>query len=130
MKQVTIICDDRPGVVANISEALAAADVNIESLDAETIGDSVVARLTVDKYDAALQALTQASFQAISDEAIVVRIDDAPGELARVTCRFKDANVNLNSVRIIRRADGKSFVAIGAANIDEASALVRDLIIS
>ena len=59
-----------------------------------------------------------------------MRIDDEPGELARVTRRFKDANVNLNGVRIIRRADGKSFVAIGADKIDEATALVKDLIIS
>ena len=66
----------------------------------------------------------------IFETAIVVRIEDEPGELARVTRRFKDANVNLNSVRIIRRGDGKSFVAIGAEKIAEATALVKDLIIS
>ena len=36
MKQIIIISEDRPGVVAEISEAMAAASVNIETIAAET----------------------------------------------------------------------------------------------
>ena len=130
MKQITIISEDRPGVVAEICEALAGARVNIESMDAETIGGSGVTKLTVDRYDDALRALAQTPFHAISEEAIVLQLEDKPGELARITRRFKDANISMRSVRIIRRANGASIVAISTERTEEAMELVKDVMVS
>ena len=130
MKQITIVSEDRLGVVTEICEALAAARVNIESLDAETIGASGVTKLTVDRYDDALRALAQTPFHAISEEAIVLQLEDKPGELARISRRFKDANISMRSVRIIRRATGISIVAISAERTKEAMELVKDVMIS
>lgn len=130
MKQITIVSEDRAGIVAEISEALAEVGVNIETLVAETIGRSAVTILTVDNYDLALRALARTSFHAISEDAIVVQLDDKPGELARITRRFKDANINLRSIRIIRREAGTSIVAIATERTDEALELVKDVVIS
>jgi hypothetical protein len=130
MKQIIIISEDRPGVVAEISEAVAAAGVNIETIAAETVAGSGVTILTVDKYDDALRALAQTPFHAISEDAIVVQLDDHPGELARVTRRLKDAQINMRSVRIIRREGGKSIVAIGTERTEQAMNLLRDVLVS
>lgn len=127
MNQIIVISEDRPGVMAEISEALAAANVNIETLAAETIGGTGVAILTVDRYDEALQALARTPFQAISEDAIVVQLDDKPGELARITRRFKDAQINLRSVRIIRRQGNKCLVALGTERTEEALELTKDV---
>ena len=35
MKQLVIVTEDRPGIVADISTALADQNINIESIDAE-----------------------------------------------------------------------------------------------
>ena len=130
MKQITIISEDSLGVVTEICEALAAAGVNIESLDAETIGGSGVTKLTVDRYDDALRALAQTPFHAISEEAIVLQLEDKPGELARITRRLKDANISIRSVRIVRRATGTSIVAISTERAEEAMELLKDVMIS
>ena len=130
MKQITIISENRPGVVTEICEALAAARVNIESMDAETIGGSGVTKLIVDRYDDALRALAQTPFHAISEEAIVLQLEDKPGELARITRRLKDANISMRSVRIIRRATGTSIVAISTERAEEAMELLTDVMIS
>ena len=130
MKQITIVSESRPGVMAEIAEALAAAGVNIESLDAESMGTSGVIILTVDKYDEALRALARTPFHAISEDAIVVQLEDNPGELARVMRRFKDAQINLRSIHIIRRDAGKSIVAISTRRTEEAKELVKDLLVS
>jgi hypothetical protein len=130
MKQITIVCQSRPGVMADVTEALAAAGVNIETLDAETIGDSGVIKLTVDRYDEALRALARTPFRAISEDAIVVQLDNKPGELARITRRFKDAQVNLRSIHIIRRDATKAIVAISTRRTEEAKALVKDVLVS
>jgi len=127
MNQIIVISEDRPGVIAEISEAMAAANVNIETLAAETIGGTGVAILTVDRYDDALQALARTPFHAISEDAIVVQLDDKPGELARITRRFKEAQINLRSVRIIRRQGDKCFVALGTERTEDAMELTKDV---
>ena len=130
MKEIVIVSKQSDAMVAEITEALAAAGVNIEFLSAETVGGSGVVILTVDRYDDALRALARTPFKAISEDAFVIQLDDKPGELARITRRFKDANVNLRSIRIIRREGGKGIIAVAADRTDEARELLKDVIIS
>jgi hypothetical protein len=130
MKQITIIAEDQPGLAADISEVLAAANVNIDSFTAEAVAGHMVAIVTVDKYDEALRALAARKFQAFSEDAIIVQLDDKPGELARITRRFKDANINIRSIRFVRRSGEKALVAIAAERTAEAMTLVKDVLVS
>jgi hypothetical protein len=131
MKEITVITEDRPGVMADVSEVLAKAGINIESVDAESLGTNAVLRLLVDRYQDALGALTRAGFHALTEDAILVRLDDKPGGLAQIARRFKDAGVNLRSVRLVCRdtREGKAIVAIAAERTDEVIALVKDVLI-
>ncbi len=130
MKQIVIVSEDRSAVVAEIAEALGAAGVNIEFLDAELVGSSKVVVLTVDKYDTALKALAQTSLQAISEDALVIRLEDKPGELARVTERLRDAQIDVRSIRIIRREAGTGIVAVATNRNDEARKVLADILVS
>jgi len=130
MKQITIISENRPGILAEITEAIAAAGVNLETIDVETIAGSAVAILTVDKYDDALRALERTPFKAVSEDAIVVKLEDRPGELARITRRFKEAKINMRSVRFLRRDQNQALVAISTERTAEAMELVKDVMIS
>ena len=126
MKEIVIVTKNRAGLVADISEVLAARGINIETLDAEEVQDLAVVELTVDRYDVALQALRDAGFEAITEDAIVVRLPDEPGALAKVARRFKEANIDLRSVRILGRQQGSALVALATERTDEARALVKD----
>lgn len=130
MKQIVIVSEDRPDLVAEIADALAAAGVNIEFLDAEVVGSSKVVVLTVDLYDAALKALAQTSLQAISEDALVIQLADKPGELARVTQRLRDAQIDVRSIRIIRREAGTGIVAVATDRNDEARKVLADVLVS
>lgn len=131
MKEITVIAEDRPGIMADVAEVLAKAGVNIESIDAEALGANAIVRLIVDRYDDALRALSGAHFHALTEDAILVRLDDEPGSLARIARRFKDAGVNLRAVRLVCRdtRERKSIVAIAAERTDQALALVSDVVI-
>jgi hypothetical protein len=131
MKEITVITEDRPGVVADVSEVLAKANINIESIDAESLGTNAILRLLVDRYNDALHALMRAGFHALTEDAILVRLDDRPGALAQIARRFKDAGVNLRSVRLVCRdtREQKAIVAIAADKTDEVIALVKDVLI-
>ena len=118
MKEITVVTRQRYGALAEFTEVLAAAGVNIETLDAETVGDSAIFILTVDQYDVALKALARTSFQAVSEDAIVIRLEDTPGALAHVLRRFQEAKIGLSGARIIRRdGDASSHRHRGAEEI-------------
>lgn len=130
MKEIFIVSDNRPNMVAEITEALADAGVNIEFLSTEIIGGSRVAILTVDRYDEALQALARTPYQAVSEDAILIQLDDKPGELARVTRRFAAAGIELRSIRILRYEGHTGIFAVAADRPEEAAELLKDVIIS
>ena len=126
MKEIVVVTHNRPGLVADISEALAAREINIETMAAEELHDTAIVELTVDRYDEALHCLRDAGFDAVTEDALVIRLPDEPGALAKVARRFKDADIDLKSVRIIRRQGGSAFVALAADRSAEARALVKD----
>jgi len=131
MKQLTLITYSRDGIVAEVSETLAENNVNIETMDAKSFGKEAVVLLTVNKYDVALQALGRLpDFQVITEDAILIRLKDEPGALAKIARRFTDAGVALQSVRFIQRGEGYGLVAISAERSDKAIELVQDVVVS
>ncbi|MSR32182.1 MAG: ACT domain-containing protein [Gemmataceae bacterium] len=130
MRQITIVHEDRPGLLADVSEILGRFNVNIDSMSAESMGKTAVLTLLVNNYDEALRALAQSPFKAVSEAALVVGIPDKPGELARIMARFKAAGINLRSVVILRRDQDKAIVALATDRTGEAIDLVRDILLS
>jgi hypothetical protein len=130
MKQLTVVCEDRPNLIAELIEAVASSGANLETLDSQSIAGTVVAILTVDRYDVALQALARAGLPAVSEEAILVNLEDRPGALAAIAHRFREAGIPLRSVRILRRAEGLGLVALSTPRTAEALALVSDVLIA
>ena len=130
MKQITIVAESSAGLLTRVSEILAERGINIETLDAETVEDYGVVILTVDRYDEALAALRDAGVHAVSEDAIIIRITDEPGALARIARRFHDAGIPLRSVRIVRRNAGSGLVALSTERTEQALDLVRDELVS
>ena len=129
MKQITIITENKAGEVAAISGLLADLNINIEDIEVEK-GESLgVITLTVDQYDPALRALREAGFQAISQDALVVRLEDRPGALAEIAARFTDEAIQLRSMHIIQRKTGNAHVSIVTTDNVRAAELLRDVLV-
>lgn len=123
MNRIIVMSRNRVGVIADISKALADKGINIETISAERQEEEGVITLTTDAYDDALRALTQAGFKTVSDDALLLRLPDEPGALAKVAERFKDASVNIQSLHIVDRGDGYTIVAISADDRARAESL-------
>ena len=130
MKQIPIVTKSQHGLTADISELLAKAGINIETLDAEDVEGVDVVTLSVDHYNRALAALRDAGYPAVTEDALLVRVQDEPGALAKIAVKFKDADIAVHSIRIIRRDNGWGIIAIGAERTEAAKALVRDSLIT
>ncbi len=130
MRQLTVLVDERPGVLAEITLALAGRDINIDSIVADSAREKGVVTLTVDAYDDALVALRDAGFAAVSENALVLRLEDRPGALAKIALRFKEANISIFSMRILRREGGYSWVTLVSEENERAAQLVTDHLVS
>ncbi len=124
MERIVIIVRDRVGLIADVAQALADADVNIESLDTERTGEQGIITLTTDDTDQALHALKDAGYRAVTDDSLIFRLPDQPGSLARVAERFKEAGLNIQSLHILDRRDGQATVALTTLDRARAEALL------
>ena len=130
MKQITIITPaDRPGTVADIAERLGARGVNIQSMNASDDHVHGVIFLEAEPYDEALRVLADAGYHAISEDLIAIRIKDEPGALAKVSARFREPQINIHSMRFVRRDGGWATVILSTNDNARARTLLADCLV-
>lgn len=130
MKQITIIVPpDRPGTLADIAERLAARGVNITGIDATDDHAHGVIFLEAEPYDEALRALADGGYHAVSEEVLVVRLQDETGALARVAARLREPAINIKAMRILRRDGGWVSVVLSTSDNARARALLADCLV-
>jgi len=131
MRQISVISKNNKNVVAEITTALAAHLININDLVSENFEQHAVTILSVDRYDEALKIIQQLSdMKAVTEDAILIKIEDKPGALAEIALRFKKAGILMQSIRIVDRGDRESFAAISTEQTEAALELVKDLVIA
>ena len=130
MKQISVVSHENQDITPDLADALGAAGINIETLDIEHVDESFIVTLTVDRYDEALQVLQRTGFDAVSEDALLIRLVDEPGGLARIARRFRDADIHVRSLRLVRRAKGHAIVAVSVDRTQKACELVRDVLIT
>jgi len=128
MKQLTVLVPNEMGVAARVALCLSKAQVNIEEIDIEGMENHGLIVLSVDRYDIALQALLDAGFQAVTQDTLLVRLDDKPGALAAVALRLKDAGLDLRSMHIIRRENGITYASLLSSNNTMAARVLADVL--
>src|SRR5688500_12522499 len=117
MKEITIIVPpDRPGTVADIAERLAVRGINIDQMNVIDDHSHGVIRLEASPYDEALRVLSDAGYNAMSEDVIVIRIKDEPGAMAKVAARFREPQINIHAMRFARREGGSAVVMLATSD--------------
>jgi hypothetical protein len=127
MRRITIVCSDRQGLIADVTELISSHRLNLISIDAHTLGQDAVLRLEVEDEDRALSALTQAGYQAMTEDVLMVTVADQPGALARVARRLSEAQMDIRGVSFISRRGGQCIVALDTNDNASARKLLADM---
>ena len=94
---LTITLEDRPGILAELGEALGGAGINIEGFCGHASGGKGTLNLLVDDAAAARSALEGAGFDVADErEVLVLDIEDRPGALGVIARRVAGAGVNVD----------------------------------
>jgi hypothetical protein len=129
MSQITVITDDRIGLIAEISQQLAEAEVNIAGVEARQVAAKACVRLSVDKQDAALACLQSAGIQAIAEDVILLRMQDQPGALAHISRQLAEAGIDIRTLSMVHRDEGENIVALACSDGQRARQLLDDRIL-
>lgn len=112
MKGITVVTEDRKGLIAELSEKLEQGGINIISINAREEDGTAYVALEVDDYDATLSVLRDSEFQAVPEEVLVVRIEDRPGGLAAISRLLAEGDVSIRGMTMLQRANGWCAVAV------------------
>ena len=82
--------------------------------------------LKVDQYDRALRVLRNAGWNAVTEKSLIVGVKDEPGAIAHLAQRFRDANLQVHSMRLVEHHGDWGAIAVSAEPLEKARALVKD----
>lgn len=95
-RDLVIVPDDQPGVLARLGEVAGGAGVNIEALSAFTGGGKGVVHVLVDNPDKALEIFDDAGFDVRAARRVCVApLENRPGALGEATRKLADAGINV-----------------------------------
>lgn len=94
--QVSVFLESKPGHLRRVLDAFEAAGVSVRGYSASDTGDYGIVRFVVDDAQGALEVLRGQGAAATTTEVLCVRLDDRPGELARVMGVMADCGINVS----------------------------------
>jgi hypothetical protein len=95
IKQISIFMENTTGRLADVTDLLAKAGINLRAISIADTTDFGILRMVADQPDEAVQLLKNAGFTARETDVIGVEVADHPGELARIMALFRDEGVSI-----------------------------------
>ncbi len=124
VKQLSIFIENKPGRLADITETLANADIDLRAISVADTSDFGILRVVVDKPEIAEKALKDAGMTVSLSKVLAVTVKNKKGELAKVIRLLSDEEVVIEYVYdfvglvdgvaciVIRVDDNKKAVAV------------------
>ena len=106
IKQITVVAEDKVGLLADISYILGKAHLNIESLSVEVQGHKCLIDIVVKDESKASSLLESNGYQVLKADVLVVKIKDEPAQMAQFTARLAKEKINTISMRLITKENG------------------------
>jgi hypothetical protein len=94
-KQLAIFLDNRPGTLARVCEALAAAKIIIYAITTSDTIDHSVIRMVVSDTKRAINLFEEHGTLVVDDDVLMFEGDNKAGSLARIAHKLADAGINI-----------------------------------
>jgi hypothetical protein len=122
MKDLMFILPYQAGTLAQLTEALSRAGINVQGCCGQQFGPEGIIHLLVEDAAAAREAASRAGFVVRDErEVLVAGIEDRPGALAGLLAPLAEAGIDVNLTYL---ATGSRLV-IGVDDLDRARAVMR-----
>ncbi|MFH1470767.1 MAG: ACT domain-containing protein [Candidatus Micrarchaeota archaeon] len=126
MKEFVIVTNDRVGLLADISGALAKKNINIEGVDMSVVGKKAVCRILTHERDLteAKTELEKSGFKVLDSDMLVVKLANRPGELSGVARKLADGGVNIMNAHLLGSVENEMLYALEVDKVPVARVLL------
>ena len=115
IKQLSVFLENKPGRMAEITEVLAGAKVDIRAISVADTSDFGILRVIVDKPNEAVSALKAAGMTVSLTDVIAAGIEDVPGSFAKAVRILADSGLTIEYMyAFVSRDKGKAYIIIRA----------------
>jgi len=114
--QISIFLENRAGRLAEVTKALASANINIRALSLADTSDFGILRLIVDDTEKAFKVLRENGFTVGKTEVIAVEVPDRPGGLAAIMDILAKENINVEYMYAFVQQSGEGAVILFRIN--------------
>ena len=129
MKSLTIIKEDHPGLLMEVTALLEKEGIAVDDISAQAVGNTAVISVTIKPYQQTFRLLCDAGYRVIASEHLLVRIDRRPGALAELSRRLADAKVDVRGIHIVNKDESAGIVALETINPDDARDVLKDILV-
>ncbi len=124
--QISIILDNVPGALSNVSEILGREGVNIRAISVADTSDLSTVRFVVDDPVKALNILKGRGFRTRETEVLAVETPDHPGGMNAVLRPLREAGINVHYLYPhLGRVSGQAIVILGVDRTEDAQKVLE-----
>ncbi len=124
-KLLSFSMNDRPGLLSEVTTALAGAKVNITALCAYAWDDTAFFDMTVDSAAKAKKALAGLRLGIEEEDVVTVELPNKPGELRKVAKVISEAGINITYLYGTTSAGKTSTVLFSTSDNGKALRLIN-----
>jgi hypothetical protein len=119
---------NKPGILAEVSKAIADKGVNIVTGSVIGLGESGGFGFITNDETATRSALRDAKCTYREVEVLPISVSDEPGSLARIAKKLADAGVNIDLLLPTGMSGSKMTMALGVDKIDAARKAIGEAV--
>lgn len=112
LEQISVFLENKSGRLAEITDVLGRANVNIRALSLADTTDFGILRLIVDNTEKAKEVLKASGFTVGKTDVFAVEIPDRPGGLAQILKTVQDAGINVEYMYAFVPCSGANAIVI------------------
>lgn len=121
VQQISVFVESKPGHLVRVLQAVEQAKVSVRGYSASDTGDYGIVRFVVDNPTRALEVLKELGCAAKITDVLCLKLEDTPGELARVIDILSSCNINVQySYSLV-----STYIAMYVEDIQQAEELLR-----
>ncbi|MBQ4333354.1 MAG: hypothetical protein IJC33_06230 [Clostridia bacterium] len=126
LKQLTVFVENKQGTLVDITETLAAHNVNLRALSIADTRDFGILRLIVNDNDTACSTLSEQGYLIKITEVVGVKIGDQPGKLSKALQVLDEAGINMEYLyAFMARTEKHAYVVLRVADNAAAEAALE-----
>lgn len=127
IKQLSVFLENKKGRLAQITEILAEAGVDLRALSIADTADYGILRLIVSEPERASEVLKKHDITSSVTRVIGISVDDLPGAFAKAMRFLEDGDVQIEyAYAFITREVGKAYVILRVDDREKAVKVLSD----